>query len=402
MTDRRQSRMSLRARILILVNVVLIGFVAAFYGPHGGFLSLRNQLGVAAFNYGIEWPSRLMFEVLSARGYAPAAGNLGAMIFHGSGGSERDRGLAIQMLTRAAEEGFAPAQYNLSQAHLFGRGVPEDRSRALRWLESAASQDDLFALMELASEIDMFEEPQHIERVQNLLDRAAAQGEAEALYGLASHTHYTCKDGFETCNEREIGYLRQASEKGHIDAQLELGMALGRGVDDTEAFHWTLRAAESGSFLAMRNVADAYYQGDGVALDYARSADWAERAALDQPEERPFVQPRGYGAIYVYHFALTPRLAELSARREARQRMAIMYRDGIGVPRDLGMAAWFFGMGGSDGPGGAAYRLAEQYASGTVRDRDLDAARHWYGVAIEWGNEPAEQRLLELRESMRR
>lgn len=383
--------MPVRLRILIAASLLALGLGAFLYAPYGGFLTVRNQLGVWAYNRGLEAPARLMFAVLSTRDFAPATGNLGAMVFHGRGRALRDRPLAVRLMTRSARQGFAPAQFNLGWAYELGHGTAADSTRARQWWERAAAQDDLFAMMELASQLI----PQDADHVQDLLERAATLGETEALYGLAMNSENVCEADWDTCKEREIGYLRQASERGHVAAQAELGIVLSRGFDPAEAFQWSLRAAEAGSFFGMREVADAYYRGDGVQVDLAQAAIWTERVALYQRPETGLALPRDRNAIYIYPYTRMPRLAIIASHTTARMRIAEMYLQGIGVPRDPGKAIGFLRMAADDGDAEAAFRLAELYMSGVGVEPDREAARIWYGIAAERGFEPARLRFEE-------
>jgi len=49
-----------------------------------------------------------------------------------------DRGEALQWFRRAAESGYAPAQYQLGQLYQLGVGVPQDDEVALAWYRPAA------------------------------------------------------------------------------------------------------------------------------------------------------------------------------------------------------------------------------------------------------------------------
>ncbi|HMC31353.1 MAG TPA: tetratricopeptide repeat protein, partial [Candidatus Angelobacter sp.] len=49
---------------------------------------------------------------------------------------------SIRLLTEAASEGYAPAQYEIGRIYLYGRGIPADYAKALRWERKAAEQGD--------------------------------------------------------------------------------------------------------------------------------------------------------------------------------------------------------------------------------------------------------------------
>ena len=47
---------------------------------------------------------------------------------------------ALKWYRMAAEQGYAPAQYNLGGMYIKGEGVPEDYREALKWYRMAAEQ----------------------------------------------------------------------------------------------------------------------------------------------------------------------------------------------------------------------------------------------------------------------
>ena len=49
---------------------------------------------------------------------------------------------AVKWYRKAAEQGHAPAQYNLGAMYGNGEGVPEDYVQAYAWLNLAAAQGD--------------------------------------------------------------------------------------------------------------------------------------------------------------------------------------------------------------------------------------------------------------------
>ncbi|MDA1275969.1 MAG: tetratricopeptide repeat protein [Verrucomicrobia bacterium] len=57
---------------------------------------------------------------------------------------------AAQWYLKAAEQGYANAQYNLAGMYGLGRGVPRDPQVALEWYQKAAEQGDALARYNLA------------------------------------------------------------------------------------------------------------------------------------------------------------------------------------------------------------------------------------------------------------
>lgn len=62
------------------------------------------------------------------------------MYFAGRGVAQ-DNAAAVAWYRKAAEQGYAPAQYNLGYMHQSGEGVPEDHVESFAWYDLAAAQD---------------------------------------------------------------------------------------------------------------------------------------------------------------------------------------------------------------------------------------------------------------------
>jgi hypothetical protein len=73
------------------------------------------------------------------QGYALAEYNLGLMYANGVG-AVRDDEKSIEWCMKAAEKGLAAAQFDLGEAYAVGRGVARDDSKAYVWLDVAAGQ----------------------------------------------------------------------------------------------------------------------------------------------------------------------------------------------------------------------------------------------------------------------
>ena len=73
------------------------------------------------------------------QGYAPVQYNLGICYELGEG-VPQDHEQAAKWYRKAAEWGYAPAQYNLGLCYILGAGVPQDHEQAAKWYRKAAEQ----------------------------------------------------------------------------------------------------------------------------------------------------------------------------------------------------------------------------------------------------------------------
>ena len=84
----------------------------------------------------------MAFDRLNAGGVDPyALTALGIMLFRGEGGGRQDREQAVTLYKRAAEMGYAPAQYHYSAALARGQGVTKNQEESMRWWRRAFEQD---------------------------------------------------------------------------------------------------------------------------------------------------------------------------------------------------------------------------------------------------------------------
>ena len=126
---------------------------------------------------------------------------------------EQDLQEAVKWYRKAAEQGFAIAQYRLARCCRFGDGVEQDLPQAVKWYRMALPQDDDDESFRCA--LQAFEQE---------LRQAAEQGDAGAQYQLARC--YREGLGVEMDmkqNLREAAkWYRKAAGQGHAQAQQEL------------------------------------------------------------------------------------------------------------------------------------------------------------------------------------
>lgn len=73
------------------------------------------------------------------QGFADAQFNLGLMYANGEG-VEQDMTQAVELFKKAAEQGHVDAQNNLGALYFTGEGVERDEKKAIGWFEKAAAQ----------------------------------------------------------------------------------------------------------------------------------------------------------------------------------------------------------------------------------------------------------------------
>lgn len=81
------------------------------------------------------------FLKAAQQGHAPAQYEVGVMLLNGDGVPKDDQ-LAAHWFRKAADQGDASAQQNLGVSYYFGRGVPKDAQTGYFWLLLAAAKGD--------------------------------------------------------------------------------------------------------------------------------------------------------------------------------------------------------------------------------------------------------------------
>ncbi len=96
---------------------------------------------VAAFDQGDYDTAFELWRQLAEQGSAPAQYNL-AFMYDNEIGVPRDHAAGIKWYRLAADQGYTNAQYNLALMYANGRGIAQDLVQAHMWLDIAAAQGD--------------------------------------------------------------------------------------------------------------------------------------------------------------------------------------------------------------------------------------------------------------------
>ena len=191
-----------------------------------------------------------------------------------------DFATALKIWRPLAESGHALAQYNLGMLYADGRGVVQNRARAISWLHKAAEQNIAQAQFNLAGFHLSGGEPDYAE-TRFWLARAAESGLDRAQHTLAK-LH---ENGLGTPVDHIIAYryYSLAAQQGHLPAMYNLGKVFrdGRGVDadESESLKWFRSAAEGGYAKAQAKLGQRYAAGRGVPQDDVEAYVWTALAA---------------------------------------------------------------------------------------------------------------------------
>lgn len=125
------------------------------------------------------------------------------------------------------------------------------------------------------------DEERNASEALRLFREAAERGHVQAQYNLGvlyATGSEIAPDQFEA-----VRWYRIAAERGHGDAQNNLGLMYdnGSGVeqDATEAVRWYRASAEQGNANAQSNLGWMYANGRGTSQDAAEAIRWSQLAA---------------------------------------------------------------------------------------------------------------------------
>ena len=304
-----------------------------------------------------------------------------------------DYARAAPMLLSAAGAGHPRAATLLGWLHEDGRGTEKSVEQAKRWYRFAADQGEPSAMSALGRLSLQDQQPEAREAARQLFERAAHLGDPDGQYFsgwmLAAHLKERRDDA------KAYGWFIKAANQGHVGAQLAVATHLlaGRGVtkDKKAAGDWLVRAAETQDPVA-HYLLGRLRQGAGEAdLDRVRNSFGVAAAAGHREAQ----------------FALAILLAKSAAEADKKEaaewfarahetghvaaanHLGELYRDGVGVPRQLDKARSIFQQAAEQGDANAMYNLARMQDDGMGGQRDTGRALKWYARAADEGHEKA-------------
>jgi TPR repeat protein len=198
---------------------------------------------------------------------------------------EKNNIAAVEWTRKAADQGFAAAQWTLGWMYGDGLGVAKNPSLDLEWTRKAADQG--FAAAQYHLGMRYHKGDFGVEKSPSLAlewwRQAAMQGfpAAQCALGL---DYYCGGLGVEKNYSLAVEWHRKAAEQGLAQSQGWLGILYhrGNGVEQSYTFavDWYRKAAVQGEYQSQNNLGNMYERGLGVAKSNSLAVEWYRKAAI--------------------------------------------------------------------------------------------------------------------------
>lgn len=296
--------------------------------------------------------------------------------------------LAMLWYRKAADQGYARAQYNVGVEYLANPYSEQDVEVAALWFEEAAGQGYSTAQCRLGqmynSEYgaDQYKESvfwhlenEHLEQTVFWYQEAAEQGCADAQFDLGE-IYEDPLGGIDVDFEQSVFWYKKAAVQGHAKAQCHLGSMYedGRGTDEDleQAVFWYHQSAKEGNSDAECNLGWMYESGRGVEQDDEKAIFWFREAA----EQGNALAQLQMGQILEYDYY---------SCESDEQGMLILEE-----------IYYWYRMSAEKGLAAAKYELGCMFRDGRYVDQDEEEALHWYRESAGQGHAGAQQELTKL------
>lgn len=129
------------------------------------------------------------------------------------------------------------------------------------------------------------------QRAFDYLFCAAQTGHTKALNSLGAL--YYAGHGTDKNIDRALACYRQAADQGDFEGMVNLALLYHLQHDDAQAFAWMKKAADAGSPLGQRILAEFYYAGIGTETDKSLGLKYYALAAQQgEPNAVQFLKTR--------------------------------------------------------------------------------------------------------------
>ena len=324
-----------------------------------------------------------LYKKAAEDGYAHAQFNLGYCYECGEGVT-KSLEKAVEWYTKAANQGLDRAQFNLGLCYQYGKGVAVSIPKAIEWYEKAAAQGHEGAQKVLKKLKEEQISPSELKK-------------NSATWSSAGDDYYWGRNGTSRDLAKAAKCYSEGAEEGEDAAQYSLACCYryGYGVprSDEKAATWFLMAAERNNKNAQLELAFCYQLGKGTYRSHKEAKKWfakLEKSRLDRAKIHinTFSKPGINFALNV--FRLYPNDPGIQFY------MGLCYEFGLGYKQSYAKAVECFRKGALQGDFSAQFELGYCYEMGLGVAKSIESAIVWYKKAAAQEDFEAEGRLQAL------
>lgn len=286
----------------------------------------------------------------AANGDVAAIVSLGSCYDRGEG-VETDRQKAFDCFLKAAGYDDILAKHNLALYYQEGFVTEPDDAKALSLYEEIVEQDPKFqpALFNMVGIYEKSGTQSDREKAFRIWLTLASLGQPVAQYQAGRYYQYGL--GGIRDIDKAIGYYTLAANQEYLWAYDALASCYLSRRDFANAAGWLQKAYDKDFLIVCHNLGDLYYYGNGVKQSYKKAFEIFSRGVEKNPR--------------------------------CAYRMAVMYRDGLGVEKNLNLYTAFILQAAEKGIDSAQYLWACDKYAGSNTQRDYKEAVKYFQFALE-------------------
>lgn len=279
------------------------------------------------------------------------------------------------------------SQFILGTYTAEGKGIPQDKEKALALLNAAADAQFSYATFNLA----VLKQQAGKDFIPEL-NTAYGMGNSHA--GIVLADYYLSQQTDQDKGKQAKDIYAGLAAKGDQYAQLKLGYmyehGLGVSVDPNSAQQWLTASANQGNATAQFLLAQFYQVGLLGEPNYALAKEWYKKAAEQLPKAAV-----GLGFLYETvddNYVDALKAYDMAANQGdglGLYNKALMYFYGKGMPVDYQKAKSLFNEAGNKGVADALNQLASINFNGLGQSREEQQGISLYKKAAELGDSAA-------------
>ncbi|WP_436659828.1 SEL1-like repeat protein [Acinetobacter sp. P1(2025)] len=370
-----------------------------------GSVDALNALGLIKIKNKDYEGAKRFFDQAAAKDDEIAYFNLGNLAMIDRTQPEENK-LALDMYSKSAEKGYAPAMVALGDMYSTGKGITPDIKKAEQYYQKGADANDETAINRLAllyllqDGLDTEEDTANAKKTFALIQRAANNDNPQALYvlSMAYQNGYMVK----TNEDKGLEYLEKSAKLGWPEAEYSLAylylMGYNVKADTAKAVDLFTKSADHGYSNAQNNLGMLYLKGEVIPKDLVKAKKYLSMGAIQGNPMAAF----NLSSAYALNMLTPPnqgeakRLALFAADNEytpAINKVVEYYAQGqYGFEKDNEKAREYLNKSIALEDSDAMLMLANAYyVGGYGYAKDLTKANEWMEKAKSYDNPNAQK-----------